>query len=32
MNMTEEELNVLLNGARIEQKLKRDEVRTGRAV
>ena len=27
MNMTEEELNVLLNGARIEQKLKRDEVR-----
>jgi transposase len=27
MNMTEEELNILLNGAKIEQKLKRDEVR-----
>ena len=32
MSMTEEELNILLNGAKIEQKLKRDEVRIGRAV
>jgi len=32
MIMTEDELNILLNGAKIEQKLKRDEVRVGRAV
>jgi transposase len=32
MSMTEEELNIRLNGAKIEQKLKRDEVRVGRAV
>jgi len=32
MELTGAELEVLLNGARIEQKLKRDEVRLGRAV
>jgi transposase len=38
MNMTGEDLNILINGARIEQKLKRNEVlisnevRTGRAI
>ena len=32
MELTGAELEVLLNGARIEQKLKRDEVKLGRAV
>ena len=32
MNLTGAELEVLLNGAKIEQKLKRDEVRIGSAI
>jgi len=32
MSMTGEELNILLNGAKIEQKLKRDELKIGSAV
>jgi len=32
MNLTNDELNILLSGARIEQKLKRNEVLAGRAI
>jgi transposase len=32
MSLTSEELNILLSGARVEQKLKRNEVLAGRAI